>query len=214
MQIKWFGQSSFLLTSQKGTRVLIDPYDRFLGYRMPTMEVDAVAVTHEHRDHNQIRVALGHYSLVNQPKEYTVSDVQIKGVKTFHDKENGAKRGENIVFVIQMDGLTICHCGDLGHLLTEAQLAGIGKVDVLLVPAGGRMVLGGEDAARVVKQLQPAVTVPMHYRTRALGLAGLLFEKVDTFLAAVGQKTAKAKVLEVTPENVRNFEGVITLQYE
>jgi L-ascorbate metabolism protein UlaG (beta-lactamase superfamily) len=127
MQIKWFGQSAFILTSDAGTRILIDPYDRFLGYKMPKpIEVDMVAVTHAHGDHNKIQVASGNYMLVNEPKEYSHEGFSVKGIKTFHDKVKGKKRGDNIIFRFDVEGLRVCHCGDLGHILTEEQVNAIG----------------------------------------------------------------------------------------
>jgi len=216
MRIRWFGHSSFLLTSEAGTKVLIDPYYKFLGYRMPVpVESDIVVVTHDHADHNKINAAAGDYLLVNEPKEYSRGDVSISGFKTFHDKVNGEKRGPNIIFRFRMDGLTICHCGDLGHLLTEEQIKEIGKVDVLIVPVGGRMTLDGVEAAQVKRQLQATVAIPMHYSTKALGILGrIVFAKADKFIKAVGERTSEVNTLELTKENVSQYAGVITMQYK
>ncbi|OCT16372.1 MBL fold metallo-hydrolase [Paenibacillus pectinilyticus] len=216
MRIKWYGHSSFLLTSEAGTRILIDPYYKFLGYRMPVpIESDIVVVTHDHSDHNKIKAASGDYLLVNEPKTYSRGDVNISGFKTFHDKVNGKKRGPNIVFRFEIDGLTICHCGDLGHLLTEEQVKAIGKVDILIVPVGGRMTLDGAEAAQVMRQLQAKVAIPMHYSTKALGLLGkIMFAKADKFLSAVGQKTTEVRTLEVTQESLSRYAGTVTMQYE
>ncbi|GIP24594.1 MBL fold metallo-hydrolase [Paenibacillus sp. J22TS3] len=216
MQIKWYGHSSFLLTSDAGTRILIDPYFKFLGYRMPVpVESDIVVVTHDHGDHNKVNAASGDYLLVNEPKEYSRGDVSISGFKTFHDKVNGQKKGPNIIFRFRMDGLTICHCGDLGHLLTEEQVKDIGKVDILIVPVGGRMTLDGPEAAQVMRQLKATVTIPMHYSTKALGILGrIIFDKVDKFLEAAGTRTTDVKTLNVTKESLAQYAGVVTMQYE
>ncbi|PEL09357.1 MBL fold metallo-hydrolase [Bacillus sp. AFS017336] len=215
MQIKWFGQSAFLITTEAGKKILIDPFDRFLGYKMPKpIETDIVAVTHDHGDHNKIHVATGNYELVNEAKEYNCSDVQISGFKTYHDKVNGKKRGENILFRFKVDGLTICHCGDLGHLLTEDLIKDIGKVDVLMIPVGGKMTLNGEEAAKVVQQLNPTITIPMHYRTKALSIIGmLLFEKADKFIKATGQRSTEVGILDINSENLSQYSGVVTMQY-
>ncbi|TXK83801.1 MBL fold metallo-hydrolase [Paenibacillus sp. N3.4] len=216
MRIKWFGHSAFLLTSEAGTRVLIDPYYKFLGYRMPVpVESDIVVVTHDHADHNKIEAASGDYLLVNEPREYSRGDVSITGFKTFHDKVNGKKKGPNIIFRFRMDGLTICHCGDLGHLLSEEQVKEIGKVDVLIVPIGGRMTLDGAEAVQVMRQLQATVAIPMHYSTKALGILGrIVFARVDKFIKAEGQRTTAVNTLEVTKENVSRYAGVVTMEYE
>jgi len=216
MRIRWFGHSSFLLTSEAGTRVLIDPYYKFFGYRMPVpVESDIVVVTHDHGDHNKINAASGDYLLVNEAKEYSCGDVSISGIKTFHDKVNGKKRGPNIIFRFKMDGLTICHCGDLGHLLTAEQVKEIGQVDILIVPVGGRMTLDGAEAAQVMRQLKATVGIPMHYSTKALGLLGkIIFAKADKFVQAAGQRTTEVSTLDVTGESLPLYAGVITMEYE
>jgi L-ascorbate metabolism protein UlaG (beta-lactamase superfamily) len=216
MRIKWFGHSSFMLTSEAGTRILIDPYYKFLGYRMPVpVESDIVVITHDHGDHNKLKAASGDYLLVNEPREYSRGDVSISGFKTFHDKVNGKKRGPNIIFRFRIDGLTVCHCGDLGHLLTEEQEKEIGKADVLIVPVGGRMTLDGAEAAQVMRQLQATVAIPMHYSTKALGILGrFIFAKADKFLEAAGQPTTEVNTLELTKESLSQYAGVVTMQYE
>lgn len=216
MQIRWFGHSAFLLTSDAGTRVLIDPYYKFLGYKMPVpVESDIVVVTHNHGDHNKVKAASGDYLLVNEAKEYARADVSIAGFPTFHDKVNGKKRGPNIVFRFRIDGLTICHCGDLGHLLTQEQVAAIGPVDVLIVPVGGRMTLDGAEAAQVMRQLKATVAIPMHYGTKALGLLGkLMFAKADPFLAAAGTKTTEVQTLSISRENLDGYAGTVTMKYD
>lgn len=215
MQIKWFGQSSFLLTSDAGTRLLIDPFDRFLGYKMPKpIEVEMVAVTHNHGDHNKIHVASGNYMLVNEPKEYSHEGISVKGIKTFHDKADGKKRGNNIIFRFDVDGLKVCHCGDLGHILTEEQVKAIGKVDILMVPVGGRATINAADAAQVMHQLEATVTIPMHYSTKALGIIGrIVFDKVDKFIQTTGQRTTEVSLLDVNSENLQQYSGIITMKY-
>lgn len=216
MNIRWFGQAAFLLTSRAGTRILIDPYDRLLRYKMPNpIDADIVAVTHNHGDHNKTRVASGDYLVVNEPGQYSRGDVTIQGFETYHDKANGSKRGTNVVFRFNIDGLTVCHCGDLGHQLTEDQIHNIGATDILMIPVGGHVTLDGVDAAQVVTQLNPSITIPMHYRTKALSILGmLLFDRVDDFLQAAGLPVTKVGTLDVTPANLRQQSGVVVMQYE
>ncbi|NRD78957.1 MBL fold metallo-hydrolase [Bacillus sp. BRMEA1] len=214
MNIKWFGHSCFLLTSKVGTRILIDPYYRFIRYRMPIVESDIVAVTHNHFDHNKIQAATGDYLLVNEPKQYILNDVRIKGFHTFHDKVNGEKRGSNNIYCFQMEGLTLCHCGDLGHILSEEQVNEIGKVDILILPVGGRFTINALEATQVMRQLKPTITIPMHYRTKDLSVAGLMFSKVDKFLQISGQRIIEVKTLDISKENLADYAGVVTMLYE
>jgi L-ascorbate metabolism protein UlaG (beta-lactamase superfamily) len=178
------------------------------------IEVDMVAVTHNHGDHNKIHVASGNYMLINEPKEYSHEGVSVKGMKTYHDKANGKKRGDNIIFQFDVDGLKVCHCGDLGHILTDEQVKAIGKVDILMVPVGGRATINAVEAAQVMQQLGATVTIPMHYSTKALGLIGrIMFEKVDKFIQTAGQRTTEVAILDVNSENLQQYSGVVTMEY-
>jgi L-ascorbate metabolism protein UlaG (beta-lactamase superfamily) len=112
-----------------------------------------------------------------------------------------------------VDGLRVCHCGDLGHVLSPEQVLAIGKVDVLLVPVGGSFTIDAASALKVRGQLGPAITLPMHYRTRAMGLMGLLFARVDKFLALAGGPVRRLKELTVDPASLEEQAGVVVLRY-
>ena len=215
MLLKWYGQSCFTLESQAGYRILMDPYGQLLGYRLPPLQADLVAVTHNHRDHNRVDVVSGNYQLVNQAAPYSFDEGRLYGVETFHDNQGGRERGNNLVYVVEMDGLRVCHCGDLGHRLTEEQLKQIGPVDILLIPVGGTRTLGAEDACYVMEQLQPTITIPMHYWTKALGLLGrFYFQKIGPFLKLSGKRVTRLPSLAVTREGLAEAEGIVILEYK
>ena len=177
-KLTWLGQSCFILEAASGTRVVMDPIPKGIGYDLPAgLKADVVTVSHEHADHNNVAL------LVNKPRvlrgltadrkgwakiDTKVKDVAIRTVGVYHDDALGAERGLDTVFLFEVGGLRIAHLGDLGHLLTDEQLSAIGAVDVLLVPVGGAFTIDGPQATRVVDQLRPRlIVVPMHYRTAA-----------------------------------------------
>ncbi|MNM33165.1 metal-dependent hydrolase [compost metagenome] len=214
MIVKWYGHSSFLLTSEDGLKVLIDPYGKFLGYRMPSLQADIVAVTHDHRDHNHVQVVEGGYVLVNEPRRYELEHAVIYGISTFHDNVGGRKRGENTVFVFEIDGLRLCHLGDLGHLPTAEQLEQIGRIDVLFVPVGGTRTLDGAYGAETVRLIKPQIAIPMHYRTEALGFAGkVLFHRVEPFIQESGLPVHRVHELNFTAENASDYLGIVLMEY-
>ena len=101
----------------------------------------------------------------------------------------------------------------MGHLLSSEQINEIGKVDILLLPIGGRATLDASGAAEVMKQLGPAVVIPTHYRTKALGILGFIFGKVEPFIT-VSEKDAKDyKELDVNLSNIKVLPGIAVLQY-
>ncbi|MEW6274559.1 MAG: MBL fold metallo-hydrolase [Bacillota bacterium] len=177
MKISWLGHACFLIETTK--KILTDPFDRQLGYPAPKASADLVTVSHQHFDHNAVQTIPGKPQIVQSAGEHSVTGVKITGIRTFHDQNRGAQRGENIIFVIEAEGIRVCHLGDLGHTLDRSTRAKIGKVDVLLVPVGGYYTINAAEAKEVVEQLNPGYAVPMHYKTKYLTLP---IAPVDDFL--------------------------------
>lgn len=165
MNIKWYGQSCFLLTDENGVSVLTDPCGPRAGYDVKNVYCDAVTVSHDHFDHNHVTSAAGEPVIITEPGEYEVKGVKIIGFPAFHDKCEGAKRGRNVMFLYEMEGMRILHAGDIGHQLSREQIAEIGLVDVLLVPIGGTYTLDYLEAREFANSLRPSVVIPMHFRT-------------------------------------------------
>lgn len=171
MDIKWLGHSCFLLTSQHGTRILMDPCDPDTGYEIEQMEVDAVTSSHNHHDHNYLRLATGeNVQYITETGTFTVKDTTITGLQTYHDTEGGKLRGKNIMYLVEMDGMRLLHAGDLGHIPDEQTLAALGRVDILLTPIGGTYTIDHVGALKLCELLQPAVVVPMHYKTKSINM--------------------------------------------
>jgi L-ascorbate metabolism protein UlaG (beta-lactamase superfamily) len=167
MKVKWVGHACFLLTSEAGVRILTDPYTPGafgLGYRPPAETADIVTVSHEHPDHNNTAAVKGKPEVVRGAGVHRVKGVEIKGVSTSHDEASGSQRGPNTVFCFTLDGVRVCHLGDLGHDLAAGPLAEIGPVDVLLIPVGGNFTIDANIASRVADRIAPKVVIPMHFQ--------------------------------------------------
>ena len=173
MNIKWYGQSCFLLTDENGVSVLTDPCAPGTGYDVKNVYCDAVTVSHDHFDHNYIKAAAGEPVIITEPGEHEVKGVKITGFPAFHDDCEGAKRGRNVLFLIEMDGIRILHAGDIGHQLSRGQIAEIGLVDVLLVPIGGKYTIDYLGAREFANSLRPSVVIPMHFRTPLCSLSDI-----------------------------------------
>ncbi len=184
MRLRWIGHAAFLCIAEDGTRILTDPYNAEVGYRVPLVEADYVTVSHEHFDHNSLQNVPGNHEVLKGPGERKLKGgIVATGIATFHDDQGGAKRGKNTVFCLDLpdEGETVrlCHLGDLGHQLTADQLAAVGAVDVLLIPTGGTYTLDPAGAATQVAAIKPRIVVPMHYKTAALSFP---LKPVDDFL--------------------------------
>ena len=125
MKIRWFGQACFLLTSSAGTRLLMDPFGRGMGYKVPRVEADVVTISHHHSDHDNTGAVLGaDFACIDRPGSFREGGLEILGIPTFHDKVHGKKRGPNVVYRVTIDGIAVCHCGDLGHALVAGAVRG------------------------------------------------------------------------------------------
>ena len=176
LKLRWYGQSMFQLETSGGKLVVFDPHV-IPVFAPPRLTADVTLVSHPHNDHDQVDTlkAKGRdfYGVKAagkglkqdwNPVEETIGAIKIRNLGTFHDPVNGMQRGKNSVWIVEADGLTFCHLGDLGHELTEAQVKTIGKVDVLMVPVGGIYTINGDQAKAIVKQIKPRLYVlPMHY---------------------------------------------------
>ncbi|MFZ5989959.1 MAG: MBL fold metallo-hydrolase [Bacillota bacterium] len=211
MKIKWFGHACFLITSESGIKIVTDPFDSTVGYKVHELEADIVSTSHDHFDHNNIDAVKAAMHVKGSGK-INIKGIEITGVATFHDEYEGEKRGRNTVFKFRVDGLNICHLGDLGHILTRDQLREIGDVDVLLVPVGGTYTIDFRGAVEVMKLIKPVVTIPMHFKTPALKFD---IDGVDKFLSAAGggERIGKQKI-ELHKDSINKVPGIIVLDYE
>jgi L-ascorbate metabolism protein UlaG (beta-lactamase superfamily) len=190
MKIKYLAHAAFLITSESGVKIVTDPYTAGGGIKHGEIKetADAVTVSHEHGDHNNAGAIKGDPQVLREGG--SVRGLKFRAVTAAHDDKGGSQRGRNIIFCFTVDGVNVCHCGDLGHAITEAQVKAIRKVDVLMIPVGGFFTIDAKTATKVGEQLGPKVIIPMHYKT----------EKLDFPIAGADEFT-KGKT------NVTNVDG-------
>ena len=130
MKIKWLGLASFLITSDSRTRIITDPYETGgdLSYGEIRESADIVTVSHEHFDHNNVAAVQGNPQILRKMGEAEVKGIRFKGVGSLHDDVGGKERGKNTIFWFDVDGVKVCHLGDLGHQLSTEQVRAIGSV--------------------------------------------------------------------------------------
>ncbi len=161
-------------------RIVTDPYDAKVGYPLPDVEADIVTVSHEHYDHNNISAVKGNYQIVNKEGSNSFNGLKISGIKTYHDDAQGKERGGNIVFSIEGEGIKVVHMGDYGESELRREVkAFIKDADVLCIPVGGTYTIDSYQAASIVKDIRPKITIPMHYQTRHLSFP---LSSVDDFI--------------------------------
>ena len=209
MNIIWHGQSLFqIITAPKKNsqiKIVIDPFDKSLGLKIPSLEADILLVTHQHHDHNNIKAVAGKPALFEGPGEYEAKDVFIQGIPSFHDDSQGKERGENTIYTIETEGLRLCHLGDFGqNELIEEQLEKIGEIDILMIPVGGTYTISSKEALKIMSQLEPKITIPMHY---ALPKLKIKLDSLDKFLKAFGIKSLEpTKKLSIKKRDMSSEE--------
>ena len=163
MEIKYLGHASFLIQT-KDVNIVCDPFSPELGLKFPSgIKADILTVSHDHFDHNNIAAVSGNPYLIKEPGEFEIKDVNIFGISSYHDKNQGQERGTNTMFLIEAEGITLCHLGDLGHTLSNEQINELDGIDVLFVPVGGTYTIDAKEAEELVLQIEPKIVIPMHF---------------------------------------------------
>jgi len=188
LQIRWHGHACFEVTNN--VTIVTDPHDgKSIGVPTPHVQGDIILVSHDHYDHNSVKtVEKPDSKVIRELEKQTVRNVDIQGLPSFHDEHHGEKRGENIMFKFTVDGVTFCHLGDLGHDLDDDMIDAIGDVDILFIPVGGTFTIDAEGAWKIIKKINPRITIPMHFKIGGLSLP---ITTVDPFLEKTTMKQVR-----------------------
>ncbi len=210
MEITWLGHSCFLIRGKEKT-IITDPCHPDLGYRLGEPEADIATLSHFHPGHSYIEGVANEPKQIKSPGEYEIGGTFITGVASFHDDKKGELRGKNTIYVIEMDGITLCHLGDLGHPLGPHLIEELGDVDILFLPVGEVSTIPIDTAVEIVRQLEPPIVIPMHYKTEAF--TGNL-SLVDKFLDKMRIRELEARPkLSITSSSLPSSTQTIVLNY-
>ncbi len=188
MKIIWHGHSCFQIIAQeeKDTKVsiVIDPFSKEIGLKLPKLEANILLVTHDHSDHNNVKAVSGNPFVITGPGEYDIKGVFVRGIPAFHDNVEGKERGQTTIYNIQAENISICHLGDLGQKeLTPDQVEQVNSVDILMIPVGGKYTISAKDALKIMSQIEPKITIPMHYSVPKLKIK---LDGLGEFLKTLG----------------------------
>ncbi len=202
MDISYLGHSSFKIKTKTAT-IITDPFDAaVVGLKFAPNEAEIITISHDHPDHNFSSKINGIKKIISGPGEYEINGVSIIGLASFHDREKGASRGKNTIYVIEADGLRIAHLGDLGHELSDDLVDQMGDIDILLIPVGGEFTIGPKEASEVVSKIEPFFVIPMHYRVAGMSSQFEKLEPVETFLKESGIATENLPKFSVKKDDI------------
>lgn len=211
VSVKWLGHACFEIRNK--VTIVTDPHDgKGIGIEPPKSKGDIVLISHKHHDHIDgapLVTKDDSEVIISFIGEKTVKDIQIKGVKSYHDPTSGSQRGENSIYVFSLEGISFCCLGDLGQILSSKQLAEIGEIDVLMIPVGGTYTLDADEAFQVAEKINPRIIIPMHYLIPGLSLP---IAGVDDFLK--GKKNIKridSNTFTVTKETLPEETEIVVL---
>jgi L-ascorbate metabolism protein UlaG (beta-lactamase superfamily) len=215
-KITWAGQSCFQISvsnsKDHSADIVIDPFDESIGLKVPNFSADILLVTHDHKDHNNIKDVKGTPFVADGPGEYEVKEVFIQGIPSFHDDQEGKEKGQNTIYVIEAEGIRFCHLGDLGQKqLTDEQLEKIDTVDVLMIPVGGEFTIDASTAQKIISQIEPIMVIPMHY---ALPKLKMELDDVAKFLKTMGKNniTPQDKLVVKASTMSKDTMEIVVLQ--
>jgi L-ascorbate metabolism protein UlaG (beta-lactamase superfamily) len=206
MIITWLGHSCFKIQDKNGAEgvtLVTDPFDKSVGIKVPSLEADIVTVSHDHGDHSNLSAVKGKPFVVDTPGEYEVKGVCIEGVAAKHDDKEGIERGSDVMFRIDMEGITVVHLGDLGHVLDSKQVEKLAGTDILLLPVGGNYTIDAKKAVEVVSQLEPRIVIPMHYKIEGVKMD---IEEVDKFVKEMGLEPRREDKLKISRKDLPQDE--------
>lgn len=164
MKIRYFGHSCFQIISDNGVRIVTDPYTK-VGYEMASPSADIVTVSHGHFDHAFVEgVGDEPFILDGSGRVFRFEDVEITSFETNHDEKQGALRGKNQIFQFTVNGVKICHFGDLGEPCRSGILEKIGEADVLMLPVGGTYTIDAKQAKEYADSVGAKIVIPMHFK--------------------------------------------------
>jgi L-ascorbate metabolism protein UlaG (beta-lactamase superfamily) len=216
MKIKWYGHAAFQITTDEGVRVIIDPYESgafggALSYGKITDEAEIVLTSHDHDDHNYTKDIKGNYKHINKAGAYSERGLEIEALPCYHDPSKGKERGNNLIFVIDDGKLRIAHMGDIGHILAQDTVKKMGRIDILLLPIGGFYTIDSGEAGKIMQDINPKITVPMHFKTPKCDfpIAG-----VDAFTEGrKGVRTINSYEVEVKKDDLPKEPEIVVMRY-
>ncbi|MGE5380378.1 MAG: MBL fold metallo-hydrolase [Methylocystaceae bacterium] len=167
LQIRWLGHSCFHIRLGAAS-IITDPAPPKTGYDILPMAADIVTVSHDHWDHNYLPLVTGEPRVFNRAGKFNFKDINISGLPSFHDGEQGKTRGKNLIFRMEAQGLSIAHMGDLGDFPAPEVMEQLIGLDVLLIPVGGIFTIDADAAYELSGKLKPKMIIPMHFKTKDL----------------------------------------------
>ena len=169
MRLTYFGHCAFRWETPGGVTVMADPYRNLAGRYwfsrlFPQMHCDLGLITHAHFDHDAADRLPEAASVLRMPGEFDSGDLQIRGIGDFHSGPSRLADFPNVMFRLEVDGVSYLHIGDNRVEWPPEVARAVGDIDVLMITVDDSIhLLSYDQVDSLVQRLEPRVVVPMHY---------------------------------------------------
>jgi L-ascorbate metabolism protein UlaG (beta-lactamase superfamily) len=198
-RLTYFGHSTFSVRTPSGQVAIIDPWvmgnPRCPEALKKVAKLDAIFITHCHRDHvgDLLALAKQHRPQIvaiydtchwiehkgfgdetrpmNKGGSQKVGDFDVTMTHAFHsnsimDGDAMIYAGEPAGYIIRLPGgFTFYHAGDTALFGDMKLIADLYKPELACLPIGDRFTMGPREAAHAIRLLGVKHVVPMHYAT-------------------------------------------------
>lgn len=211
MQINWFGHACFKIQDKIGgenVAVLTDPFGKALGLKPPKIDADIITISSSHPDHSSLEGMKQNPFLIKNAGEYDIKGVLIEGIEAYHEQKKPDKYGNNIIYRIEMNFISLVHLGGLAQELDEKQMEKIASPDILLIPVGGGRIIGPKTAVELVSRIEPRIVIPMQYKIEG---SSAELESVDRFVKEIGLKPRQEEKLKISKKDLPQGETELVI---
>ncbi|MGC8566611.1 MAG: MBL fold metallo-hydrolase [Caldisphaera sp.] len=206
MRITWCGNSYFIIENN-GIKIAVDPHDGgSLNLVKCKVSADYIIVTHNHYDHNAIKIVMGNQTknIIKNPvnKTYSLNGMELNFFQFNHDNFDGNLFGKVYAFKFKINDLVLANLSDIGEKFNENKMRDFINVDILMIPVGGVTTIDYLEAQKYIDYLKPKMVIPMHYWIYG---STLPYDSIDNFL-----KISKYEIIHIN----ENFIDINELNFK
>ncbi|MBN1163829.1 MAG: MBL fold metallo-hydrolase [Candidatus Krumholzibacteriota bacterium] len=214
MKLKYLGHSAFELRLEDGRKIVFDPYEPgsyggSVGFGPIEGVYDFAVVSHDHPDHRWEKITSTAGRVIDKEGEIVLEGVKFTSLPSYHDESGGSERGRNLISIVEAEGIKLAHLGDLGHTISLDEYANLKGLDVILIPIGGFFTIDVRVAASIIKNVQPGLVIPMHFKTDKLGFPIAPVEDFTKLMDNV--EFSGSSEIEITKDSLPSETRVVVL---